>query len=368
MRWSAAFALLALTLPQGRATVDGRVVRVVGADTVGVAGARVVLHRVTPAKQGPIDSLLTGSEGRFRFRFARDSGAIYLTSARWAGIEYFAAPFGSEGDTSGPMVLVVSDTATAAPVRLAARHVVVSAPAADGTRAVLELLVLENPGNVTRVPGGTGRATWQLVLPGAGPTIALGEMDFAADAVVVRGDTLRIEAPLPPGQRQLTLQYQLPRGADRWTLTVQDTTAAMNVLLEEPSATVTGPLVPTDSQVVEGRRFSRWQGRALPGASIAVRFESSDTPAWLLPFLVASLALGLVASLLVARRRRPESVRRSKSIPRALPPDAESLLARIATLDRDHAGGPTQENPERWHAYLRERAELKRQLEAHLPL
>lgn len=366
MRWGAVIAILALAAPQGNLTLDGRVVRVVGGDTVGVAGVAVVLHRVTPAKQGPIDSIQTGSDGRFRFRFARDTGAIYLTSARWAGIEYFAAPVTLRGETPEEVSLVVSDTSSTAPVYLAARHIVVSAPGSDGTRPVLELLVVANAGDLTRVAG--GGASWRLVLPSGVSGVTLGEMDFAADAVDVRGDTVLVTAALPPGQRQLTLHYQLPAGLRSWTIPVGDSIAAMNVLLEEASATLTGPLTPVDSQVVEGKQFSRWQGRVAGGAQVTVAFAQSGTPPWLLPLLVASLGVGLLATLIVAQRRRPVSSLPHYTPAPALPHDAEAILARIAGLDRSHAGGPTQDSPEVWHAYLRERAELKRQLEEHLPL
>ncbi|MES2123905.1 MAG: hypothetical protein V4503_04365 [Gemmatimonadota bacterium] len=366
MWWGGVVAVLALATPQSQVTLEGRVVRVAGRDTVAVAGVPVILHRVTPAKQGPIDSIRTGSDGRFRFRLVRDSGAIYLTSARWAGIEYFAAPVTFQAAVPDTVSLVVADTSSSAPITIAARHIVVSAPASDGTRAVLELLVIENAGELTRV---AGRGTsWSLHLPPDAAGVTLGEMDFAADAVEVHRDTVLITAALPPGQRELTLQYQLPAGLRAWTIPVEDSIGAMNVLLEESSARVTGPLVPADSQVVEGRRYFRWQGNAPRGARVLVTFAESGTPSWLLPLLVASLGLGLLATFVVAQRRRPAAAPPRFTPAAQLPPDVEGLLRRIAELDRVHAGGPAHHLPEVWHAYLRERAELKRQLEEHLPL
>ena len=66
--------------------------RPVGADSVPVPGVRVVLHRVAQATQGPLDSALAGPDGGFRFTLRPDTAAIYLLSARHAGIEYFTTP------------------------------------------------------------------------------------------------------------------------------------------------------------------------------------------------------------------------------------------------------------------------------------
>ena len=233
--WGACFALLTLMAPPTEVTLTGRVVRVVGRDTVGVVGARVVLHRVVTARQGPIDSVLSGAAGSFRFRFRPDSGAIYLTSARWAGIEYFASPImATAGTRPGPVLLIVADTSSGGTVVLAARHLVVSAPAADGTRAVLEVLVVENPGPYTRVPLDSAAATWMVVLPSRAARVELADTDFAADAVEIRGDTLRLAAALPPGARQLTVQYQVPAGIRRWVIPVGEPILAMNILLVNP--------------------------------------------------------------------------------------------------------------------------------------
>ena len=371
MIWAVVVALLALTPPPAEVTLTGRVVRVVGGDTVAVGGARLVLHRVMAARQGPIDSALSGANGSFRFHFRPDSGAIFLISARWAGIEYFAPPITiPAGAAPDPVLVTVADTSSNAPVELAARDVVVSAPEADGTRTVLELMVLENRGPRTRIGRDSTAATWMMVLPSGVARVELGDTDFAADAIEVRGDTLRIRAPLPPGQRQLTVQYQLPAGVRRWVIPVGEPVAAMHVLLEEPTAAVTGALARADSQVVDGKRFSRWEGAVPRAASVGVVFDVTGVPPWVLPALVTLLGAGLVAALVVARHRGRASP--AAAAPRtrstALPPDAELLLERIAALDATHADGPTLHAPEAWQGYLRERAQLKRELEHHLPL
>src|SRR4051812_11746724 len=64
--------------------------RVLDADSAPVAGIRVVLHRIGPQVQGPLDSTRSDRRGRFRFSFNPDTAAFYLISGRYAGIEYFS--------------------------------------------------------------------------------------------------------------------------------------------------------------------------------------------------------------------------------------------------------------------------------------
>jgi hypothetical protein len=85
---------------------------------------------------------------------------------------------------------------------------------------------------------------------------------------------------------------------------------AMNILLEEPTARVIGALARIDSQVVDGKRFNRWQGAVPRAAPVAVLFDRTGVPPWLLPSLVAFLAISLVVVLLVDNRRAA-AIRRS---------------------------------------------------------
>ena len=65
-------------------------IQVRGSDSIPAARTNVVLHRIGRDVQGPIDSTLSDSRGAFHFRFSADTSAIFLLSARFAGIEYFS--------------------------------------------------------------------------------------------------------------------------------------------------------------------------------------------------------------------------------------------------------------------------------------
>lgn len=335
--------------------VAGRVVRVAAAgDTVAAGGAMVVLHRVATATQGPIDSLRTGTDGRFRFAAVADSGAILLLSARWDGIEYFSAPVGrNHAAPTTDLLVVVADTATDAPVALTARHLVIGAPAPDGTRNVVDLLILGNDGVRTRVAANAETPTWRFALPTTAANVVAGESDFAEDAVVFHGDTLSLRAAIPPGARQLLVHYQLPPSTRALQVPFLEAVPLTNVLLEEGDAEVLGSLERADTASVEGVRYVRWTGSVPAGTVLQLRFGRGGLlPSWLLPLFAVLLAgaLGLVA---VRGVRQPALANGA--------PEGE-LLDTIARLDAAHAGRQAELPAERWQQYLAERESLTQRL------
>ncbi|HUF35214.1 MAG TPA: hypothetical protein VMN37_04645 [Gemmatimonadales bacterium] len=369
----AAFAACALALPVdagAQAAAAGRVVRPGASDTTPVAGVRVVLHRIGADAQGPIDSLVSGQGGRFRFRFSPDTGAIYLLSARYRGIEYFSQPVsaGAARPDTG-LSLLVHDTSSSAPVRLGARHVIIPRAGDDGTRDALDLVILRNESHLARVAPDSVGASWAMPLPPGSEGLEVGESDVSSETVSRRGDSLYLGAPIGPGEKQLSLQYHLPPGMSVVAVPVGATGGPVNVLVEEPGASVTGPgIAPADSQVVLGRLFRRWSGEVPAGGLIRVRLPGPGEDSTLvLGLLVAGVALGLgVAAWQIGRRRA--TPRAAPFVPGQAEPadEREALLSRIARLDATYAGREGEVRAEEWQGYLEQRARLKAALESAL--
>ena len=361
-------ALLAASLlgvlasrPAGaQAVAEGRVVRPEARDTSFVAGVRVVLHRVGTERQGPVDSTESGEGGRFRFRYSADSGVVYLLSARYSGIEYFSQPLQSRpaaADTG--LYLLVHDTSTAAPIGLAARHVVVPRAEDGGGREVLDLIVLRNEGHLARVAPDTLSSSWSMPLPPGSEGLEVGESDVSSDAITRRGDSLYLAAPIGPGEKHFSVQYHLPGAMQVVAVPVGPSKGTINVLVEEAGASVSGPgIAAVDSQIVLGRSFRRWTGEAPAGGLIRIELPGpAGGPPWLLTALVSALAVSLGVTALWLRRRAPRV---------ASAPDREVLLHRIAALDARYAGRAGDVPADEWGVYEAERAELKRALEATL--
>ena len=256
---------------------------------------------------------------------------------------------------------MVYDTSTATPVTLAARHLVVPRPDETGTREILDLVLLRNRGDHTRVAPDSLGTTWVGMLPHGSEGLEVGESDVSPDAVVRRRDSLLVSGPIAPGEKQLVLQYHMPAGSREMRLPIQPG-ARTNVLVEEAGIRVTGPLAVADSQQIQGRSFRRWSGE--PTAAGTITIISPQPPGagqrWLAP-LVGLLALGLGAATWWALRRRvpaPVSAGGSR--------DASSILETLAELDARYAGRDADTPPDEWSAYQERRARLKAELAAAL--
>ena len=359
-------ALLAahpLPAQAGPLIAAGRVLRITAGDTVPAAGADVVLHRIGRDRQGPIDSLRTDPSGRFRFRFAADTSALYLLTSRHHGVQYFSEPVHTNAERPDTaLVLAVHDTSSRQPVSLAARNIVVSAPAADGTRSVVELLALRNAGPLTRVPADSAEAVWRWRIPRGVVGFTADPGELSAGAIDLHGDTVLVLAALPPGLREITVEYLLPGNQAEARFPFDQGAETVNMLVEESDASLTLPanLRSDSATVIEDRAFRRWAGTVGAGETIAASLPVPGRAGrGALAGLIALLALALIAGawrVLRAGRQRPAG----KAIP-----DPDALLDAIARLDASHAAtGPHDAEAERRHAEARSR--LKAQLERAL--
>jgi hypothetical protein len=320
-----------------------------------VRGQRVVLHRIGRQVQGPIDSTVTDARGRFSFRFVADTAALYLLSARYAGVEYFSSPI--HLNTTLPdtaIALVVSDTSSAEPVALSGRYLAVSRPQPDGTRRVLDVATLVNAGERTRVPRDTIEPSWFLRLPSGVLDPRPGEGDFSPESVVFRGDSLLLFAPIAPGQKQISISYTLPARIRQLAIRLEGTVRDFAVLLEEPGATLTGPSATmVDTQTVGGRHFRRWTAAVSQPADLRIRVPTDWLGTWLLPLGV--VAVGATLALVTWVALRP----RRTVVPGPAEPD---LVDAIARLDARYAGREDQVPAEEWEGYRIERERLKARL------
>ncbi|MGH7569692.1 MAG: hypothetical protein ACREL9_12135 [Gemmatimonadales bacterium] len=300
----------ALALPAQAPLVTGRIVH-------GGRGDRplprvwAVLHRVARDSSGPIDSALTDARGRYHLRLpAGDTLALFLVSATHDGIGYFSAPVRNGGGVPAPQTLVVYDTgSTGPPMRLARRVVTVARPGRDGTREVLEIVQLENPGRTTRVAPDTIRPTWAGALPEAAIQFRVGEGDVSPEAVARRGDAVAVFAPLAPGSaKQVSYAYVLPADVRQLALPVDQWTGEVNLLLEDTAAVVSAPRLDTVGvQEIERRRFAAYRTDSLAaGARVLVALSAGSFRAQqLIPYIVGIVAAVLVVGFVVALRRAP---------------------------------------------------------------
>ena len=350
---------------------EGRLLRAAeGGRPVPVAGEWIVLHRVGTDHAAPLDSVRSGRDGRFRFRYARtgDPQALYFVSARYEGIAYFSPPLRADtvrGDDADIIVYATTTDTTA--LRTQGRHVVVSA-ARGSDREIAEVFELENSATRTIVARDSTTPLWSVGLPDGARNPAVAPGDVAAAAVVFAGGRARLYAPISPGVRQLVITYRLPLSATSVSIPVERDLAVLEVLLEEPRATVEGAgLREVAPAAIEDRQFHRFLAQDVAPTSV-VRLTlpapvSRDTSALrVLGIAVAVIMVGALAAWVLRRRRA------SPAAPSALAPEAmhvERMIAELATLDArfERAANPSVEARA---SYERERAALKARIAAAL--
>jgi len=340
--------------------VTGRALHVSGGDSTALRGEWVVLHRVGPEGGAPVDSQRTTRTGHYTLSApVLDPQATYLVSVRYAGINYFGEAFRPSGAAldSMPTMLVYDTSSTSPPIELLERHVILRAAAEAGGRRGIELLVIANRGDETRIAPDTSRPVWQLRLPPNAASLEFGAGELSDQAITQRGDTLGVLAALPPGERQFMVGYLVPPAVRELAIPVDQVTGRLSVLVEDADAEVEGPGVTfRDWEELEGIRFRRFGADSVaPGTPVTVRFAAPRgvgfDPLWIVvPLVSLALAGGLGWWW-----------RRHRSRPPAAPAgdDPQRLAAEIAALDRQFAGRESDD-------YRRRRAELKARLAAAL--
>lgn len=297
--------------------ISGRVLY--GPDRKPLSGTWAVLHRVhMRGASGPVDSIRTGPGGNYRLRISSaDTTSMYVVSSWYRGIAYFSEPVPVRGQKTASLkpILVYDTTSAGPPIRTQRRLVTIALPGKDGTRATLELVVLENPGTATRVARDTIHPTWSGLVPHEAIQFEPGEGDISPQAVGLRGDTLAVFGPIPPDDlKQLSYSYILPATAQRIAIPIDQPMDELDLLLEDTSATVAAPgLEKVGVQAIEQRRFAGYRTGALqPGAVVSITFPAAGfSVQTMLPYVIGLVALALGAGLVVALRRRPSGQQQS---------------------------------------------------------
>jgi hypothetical protein len=331
-----------------------------------IAGQWVILHRVGHDHAGPLDSVRTTSTGAFDFQYrvSGDSDAVYFVSTSYAGVAYYTAPLRAPLVRGDDATLVVFDT-TSGPVglRIGGRHLVIGAPTPSGQRPIGEVFDLENDSTVTAVARDSV-PVWSTTIPAPASNFQLNANgELAAGALMRRGASVGLFAPVSPGIRQVAFTYDLPSSAFPLTLRVDRPAGVLEVLVQEPTTRVQGPgLHETPAVSAEGRTFRRFLAQDV-GAGAVVRVDPPRTVGASRERVYSGVGVTFVAAMVIAfvfaLRRRP---RRGV----AAPSDSRSrlLIREIAELDEafEHEADA---NDEARSAYEARRASLKSEL-AHL--
>ena len=292
-------------------SVSGRVLRG-GRDTVPLANAWVVLHKITRETGAPVDSVRSDARGRYRIQLRQpDSGSVYVVSAWFDSLAYFSLPLNVIDRPAVHVedIMTFPTSASGPPLRLARRLATVAAAHDDGTREVLEILELENPGVTTRITKDTLAPTWAGAVPRNAGQFKGGQGDISPEAMVFKNDSIYVLGPIPPGPvKQLSYGYSLPAGTRTLAIPIDQATTELNLLIEDTAAVVHAPKLDSlGVSELEQRRFAAYRaGPLAPGDRVEIVLPAAGFRAQaLLPYVIALLAAGMVVALVWALRKRP---------------------------------------------------------------
>jgi hypothetical protein len=350
-------------VPGEARSVSGRVVRGRAGGPRPLGGAWVVLHRVGTDKAAPLDSVRTDATGKYAFayRTSGDPRAIYFVSSVYGGVAYFSAPLRVATVRGDDAELVVHDTSSAPiPIRIRARHLVVSASDSGKTRAIIEIFELSNDSSVTRVAAGDTGTTWTSTLLAGARNGQVGRTDFSEEAVRFAAGRVRLTAPFAPGLKQFSFSYDVPVGTE-YRLEVTEPAGVVEVLIEDGLGRAEGGgIAPAGPATVDGRTFSRFLAQDVhAGTSIRITAPTQGAVSRSqLRVLAIVAAVGLLLLLGLARTmmRRGAGASRARG-----PEDAAALRTRLAALDASFAN-IDQPSAEQRADHYEARAQLSTQI------
>ena len=343
---------------------------------VAVNSATVVLHRVTAEAAGEVDSVSVVADGSFEFAIPREwrlvGGAeVLFASVRHGGVLYFGSAVSDPDQLDSLYVITVFDSEETPrqglllPVSVRTLFLEQSG---EGWRAT-DLLQILNSGERTLVAPEDG-VVWRYPLPPEATSPQLGQGDLPPDAVTFEGGRVSVRAPLAPGERMLSIRYELPRleaeipapgRTDRLNLFVREPTPSLDVVGLQAI-----DVVALDSEST----YRRYSGIDLRDALVSLEEASEGGPPSMGIFAAVLAALlgaaGLLAYLHPRRRAAGSGALRpgGSAAPTAgapAGPDREGLILRVVRLDESLEATT---DPEARRAMLEERTALIARLRA----
>ncbi|MES3034054.1 MAG: hypothetical protein V4813_08650 [Gemmatimonadota bacterium] len=346
-------------------TVTGRVVRPGVEAFEPVGGTWVTLHRVGRDRAGPLDSVRTEPDGAYRFayRLSGASDAIYFVSASYAGIAYFSSGL-SATDVAGQdaEIQVFDTTSTGIRLTVRGRHIILSAATGGTRRAIIEVFEITNDSSRTLIGANEKAATFRVRIPQGAQDFKVAQGDVPPDAVTnVDGEVL-VQMPFAPGLKRLSFSYSVDADAFPLQVPVQFATGVLEVLAEDPQATVSAPKVAeTAPASIDGRNFRRFLGNDVPANGVLemdLPGSGQSQKTRIVFSLVAAIALAMLVSLARAFGRRTAPRTPSALSAAAADREAERLARQIADLDAKFERAREPDEAARV-AYQGERARLK---------
>lgn len=301
---AAATFILPVSAQEAADTLVGRVVL----EGRPVAGAPVVLHRVTSDASGEVASSVTNAQGAFRFPLEQVEGVafnVYFVTAEHLAVRYFGRPI-HPTEAAADYAVTVFDTTSVLPEPLrVTRRDVVMIPERSGSWEVNEVVRIRNSSDLALVGAGGG-ASWEFRIPPGAIDFEAGEGDIFPHEISRMDDRVLLLTPVTPGERDLYIRYRMPARPGSVDLPVEQPTDTLNLFVRQPSH-LSGVVGLSTTRMIdaEGEQFLQYGGTdLLPGSHIGLQWRRSGSPIDPVIAAVAVTLLLLAAGVGAAVRNR----------------------------------------------------------------
>ena len=306
----------------------------------------VVLHRVSTAFSGSVDSVRVGRDGAFELPIpaSPEPGELFFAAIHHQGVLYFGPTFNGAPESRPYLIQAYPAlrSGPAYPAELRARSIFATPTDSTGWE-IADLFELHNGYGATLVPE-SGVAAWSHPLPPDAADVDVGASGIGAVVPALEAGRIAVVEPLPPGANVLLVRYAI--GASHFEIPLEAPAGTMEILVRDPADEVAvAGLLDADPVEVDGELYRRFAARDVAPSVVTVRAGSdgagAEAAAW--AAVIVALALAGMGAALAARqrpwhgggqRRRPSARRR------------EAVTA-IARLDADRAAGRISEEEHR---------------------
>jgi hypothetical protein len=344
--------------------VDGKVQLGRRTGPVAVPGAWVVVHRIGHDRSGPLDSMRTSRTGAYsiRYRASGDEAALYIAVVSHDGIAYITSPLRLPRVSGDDALIIVYDTTSPPfPIRVAGRHFVITSPGDDGSRRVVEVYELMNDSTLT-VVGSETKPVWRAPLPAGASEFQLNPSgDISGASVRQVGAELNVFAPISPGIRQLSFSYTLPPSAFPLALPIADSVEVLEMLVQEPAATVDGAglteVAPVVQQGLGFRRLLSQDAKRNAVVNLTMPAHAGNFAKRTITRIASVLGVAMLLALafVVLRRQRVPATASAAADP------IDGMIRDLAAMDADFERRPAPSDAEHV-AFDAERTAVKARL------
>ncbi len=302
----------------------------------------VVLHRVSAAFSGAVDTVPVDAAGAFELRLPATPGAegdVFFASTWYDEVLYFGDAMTGEFAPDSTYVIRAYPAAPAETVprpAVAVRNLILEragagagAGAGSGWTAT-DVFQVRNETDATVVSSEHG-AAWSHPLPGGATDLRTEGGGLSEVSATLARGRVEVSEPVPPGSSVFFFRYRIPSGD--FDVPMEGTTGSMELLVPAggPETDVEG-LAPAGEAELEGVSYRRFAGRGLaPGvATVRARSPADGLSGARLVAVLAAVALG-AAGTVVAARWSAAGRRRGM--------DRRELVLEVAELDEAALAG-----------------------------